>query len=125
MIPFIIYDAFFILLKSGLLLVTVSFVLSIIVKISNSSLIMYSMSMSYIKFYGLLHCLPLRKFECSTHSQAKVSKVHFRDHILFCFFNPVIVINITGLFVFYNIFRLKNYFEKVLPTIFVRISFSG
>ena len=60
------------------------------------------MSMSYIKFYGLLHCLPLKRG--STHSQAKISQVHFRVHIFLCFFNPVHLINITSLLIFHNFF---------------------
>ena len=76
------------------------------------------MSMPYIKFYGLLHCLPHRKCECF---KARVSKVHFRVHI-FCFLNPALVINITGLLIFQNLLCLKNNFEQVLPTTLVRMT---
>ena len=74
MVPVNIDNAFFVLLKSGLLLVTIPFCSSIFVKISISAFNMYFLSMSYINFYGLLHCLPPIKFECSTHSQARVSR---------------------------------------------------
>ena len=83
------------------------------VKISNSAFKMYFMSMSYFKFHGLLHCLPLRKFECSTDSEARVSKVHFRVYIFLCFSNPVHIIIITGLLVFSNFFpiKIKNFWK--------------
>ena len=80
------------------------------------------MRMSYIKLYDLLHGLPLTKFDYTTHSQARVSKVHFRVHLFFWFFNPVFVINYMGLLLFHNFFRLKNNFEKVVPTRPVRMT---
>ena len=53
---------------------------------------------------------------------ARVLNVHFRVHIFLCFFNPVLVINITGLLVFHNFLCLKNDFEHVFTTTLVRMT---
>ena len=56
-----------------------------------------------------------------THT-ARVSNIHFRVHIFLCFFNPVLVINFTGLLVFHNFLCLMNDFEHVLTTTLVRMT---
>ena len=56
-----------------------------------------------------------------THTE-RISNVHFRVHIFLCFFNPVLVINISGLLVFQNFLCLKNDFEHVLTTTHVRMT---
>ena len=56
-----------------------------------------------------------------THT-ARVSNVHFRVQIFLCFFNAVLVINITGLLVFHIFLCLKKDFEHVLTTTLVRMT---
>ena len=56
-----------------------------------------------------------------THT-ARVSNLHFGVHIFLCFFNAVLVKNITGLLVFHNFLCFKNDFEHVLTTIQVRMA---
>ena len=104
------------LLKSGLLLVTFSFCSPYYCKTLNSAFNVCFLRMSNNKLYGLLHCLLIRKFECSLHSKARVSIFLFRVHVFLWYFNPVLVINITGLLVFHNFFCMSNNFGKVLPT---------
>ena len=78
------------------------------------------MSMSYIIVHYTASLLENIRVPL-THT-ARVSDVHFRVHIFLCFFNPVLVINITGLLVFHNFLCLKNDLEHVLTTTLVRMT---
>ena len=76
--------------------------------------------MSYIMIH--YYASPLENVSVPLTHTARVSNVHFRVHILLCFYNAVLVINITGLLVFHNFLCLKNNFEHVLTTTLVRMT---
>ena len=65
---------------------------------------------------------PLENVSVPLTHTARVSNVHFRVIIFLCFFNPVLMINITGLLVFHDFLCLKNDFEHVLTTTLVRMT---